>query len=671
MIFMRNGKVGGIMGRPLTIGFFIDRVLANVEERFRYDTAMGMYVDDLANDFAQAVCKGVMQGAEEIGANLVIFPGRYFQPVYIDAKRLNYEYQYDHIFSYATEKNMDVLLVLMGCIGDLQEQEPKMKLVQELRKRGLPVITLSAQMDGYHSVRFNNKAGLRQGIEHLINEHGCQRIGFIGGTPGNEDAEQRFEAYKETLLKNGIDYDDNIVRHGNFNGLCEYQVEEVLDEEPKVDAIVFANDQMAVEGYKVFEKRGLVIGKDIKVLGFDNAACARNLNPKLTTVNADATRIGREAILECAAYAGTGKICDRIVDSHLLIRSSCGCERTEIEQDKELLDTENLEKITEAITRDMLLFEGNDDNSIAQLLENLYRIHINTSYIYLLEENKTYLPGEVWEQPRYLYLKARQSGKQVEVIPPEQQQVPFDNLLDNSFYPESRRCTMLIMPLFLKEEQYGVFVCEVDHAYFNCIPSVVYQLSVAVKIIGMLRQQQEIQQQLKDNNVVLDSISKRDELTGIYNRRGFLKEAQAFLQSKENIGKRAIAVYADLDLLKVINDRFGHDEGDFAIRSMAQVLSNLFLSEGVVGRFGGDEFVAVVIPGEEHNWEYYSNMLEILLDELNASSGKPYNVSICMGLAEFTCVEEVSLQEVLAAADSALYKEKIHKVKHVIKRPVD
>lgn len=655
------------MRKRLTIGFFIDRVLENVTERFRYDNAMGMYVDDLANDFAQAVCKGVMEGAEDIGTNLVIFPGRYFQPVYIDAKRLNYEYQYDHIFSYATEKNLDILLVLMGCTGVLDQQSPKMKLVSELKKRGLPVITLSAQLDGYNSVRFNNKTGLRQGIEHLIQQHHCRRIGFVGGTPGNEDAILRFEAYRETLEKNGIAYDESIVRHGNFTEFCEPLVEEILDVEPKVDALVFANDQMAVGGYKVFKRRGIRIGKDISVIGFDNAACAQDMEPELTTVNADAEMIGYEAILECAAFARTGKVCDRIVDSHLLIRNSCGCTVCRQEEEQKDFGTENLEKITEAITRDMLLFEGYDDGSMAHLLDNLHRIHIKASYLYLLGENKTFQCGERWQPPRCLYLKARQMEQKVEVIPADKQRVTFSKILHNSFYPQDRRYTMLIMPLFLKEEQYGLFICEVNHAYFNCIPSVVYQLSIAVKMMGMLRQQDEIQQELKENNVVLDSISKRDELTGIYNRRGFLKEAELLLKAKNHKGKPAMAVYADLDLLKVINDRYGHDEGDFAIRSMAQVLSRVFIKDGVVGRFGGDEFVAIVILKGNHTWEYYKSKVDAMLEELNAASDKPYNISMCMGIAEFTCMEKVSVQEVLAAADSALYKEKLHKIKNVIK----
>lgn len=652
----------------LTVGFFVDRVLEDETERFRYDEKIGFYVNNLSNDFAQAVCKGVMDGAVQKDVNLLLFPGRYFQPVFIDSKWLDYEYQYDHIFSFATEKNIDVLLVLMGCTGDLTRQQAKMKLVDKLRKKGLPVITLAARIDGCNSVCVDNEHGFRQGIEHLINDHGCRRLAYIGGTVGNEDAAARFEVYKLELADHGIDYDESIVRHGNFTEFCEPLVEEVLDSPEPPDAVIFANDQMALGGYNVFRRRGMVPGRDICVLGFDDAECARDLSPGLTTVRVRAEQIGQEAIDECISYQKTGQVTDRVIGSELLIRGSCGCEYQEEKKPRihEDRDDALLNDLTQAVTRDMLLFEGHDDVSITQMLANLNRLHIKRSYVYLYGGSHTYNSDQTWMPPRFMYLKARQIGTDVMVVPENQQKIPFYQLFDNALLPRDRH-SLIIMPLFLKEEQFGLFLCEVDHEYVNYLPAVSYQLSIAMKFLLMFQEQDSVQKKLQENNVVLDSISKRDELTRIYNRRGFLNAADKFMKSPVHQGRQAIAVYADLDLLKVINDRFGHDEGDFAIKTVASMLRMVFASDSIVGRFGGDEFVVLFALPEGKNWDDYQTAMEQRLQVFNQSSGKPYNVSLCMGAADFVCSSKVSISEVLAAADSALYKEKLHKIKNVIK----
>ena len=98
------------MEKRLRVGYFIDRVIEDSNERIKYTDDMGYYIDGLANDFAQGVLSGVLEGARDYDVDLFVFPGRYFQPVYVDVKRLNYEYQYDHIFQYANENNIDILL---------------------------------------------------------------------------------------------------------------------------------------------------------------------------------------------------------------------------------------------------------------------------------------------------------------------------------------------------------------------------------------------------------------------------------------------------------------------------------------------------------------------------------------------------------------------------------
>ena len=93
---------------------------------------IGLMISHLEDDFASAVCRGAIVGAKEIDANLIIFPGRYIDAVYVDKKRTEYEYQYNTLFSYAFPEDIDVLLILIGTIGSGMSYEKKQAFLRAM-----------------------------------------------------------------------------------------------------------------------------------------------------------------------------------------------------------------------------------------------------------------------------------------------------------------------------------------------------------------------------------------------------------------------------------------------------------------------------------------------------------------------------------------------------------
>lgn len=284
---------------------------------------IGLMISHLEDDFASAVCRGAIVGAKETDANLIIFPGRYIDAVYVDKKRTEYEYQYNTLFSYAFPDDIDVLLVLVGTIGSGMSYEKKQAFLKEMGD--IPIITIASEVEGYPSVCFDNKSGLIDCIEHLITDHGCKRIGFVSGPKTNGDAIERLEAYTDTLKKHGIPVDENRIVYGRFSIYSQAVVSELLDRCPDLEAIVFANDAMAEGAYEVFEQRGIEAGRDILVTGFDDSPVAVNLVPPLTTVRADAAELGYDAVMECTELRRSGKLSSRLVRSSMVKRKSCGC----------------------------------------------------------------------------------------------------------------------------------------------------------------------------------------------------------------------------------------------------------------------------------------------------------------------------------------------------------
>lgn len=146
---------------------------------------------------------------------------------------------------------------------------------------------------------------------------------------------------------------------------------------------------------------------------------------------------------------------------------------------------------------------------------------------------------------------------------------------------------------------------------------------------------------------------------------------KAMLQRKENQGMKAIAMYVDMDNLKIVNDKFGHGEGDFSLRFIANVLKESMRQQDIVARMGGDEFAVFAIVGQQENIEEeIRSRIQNLTKEKNAVSGKEYYVNMSIGFCEFICDEKVNISEILDEADKNLYFEKQHKIKRVFKNKV-
>ena len=158
-----------------------------------------------------------------------------------------------------------------------------------------------------------------------------------------------------------------------------------------------------------------------------------------------------------------------------------------------------------------------------------------------------------------------------------------------------------------------------------------------------------------------------DELTGIYNRRGFYEFANNLLKAPENEGKRAALIFGDLDNLKKINDTFGHDEGDYAIKTAASFMKSCFRQTDVVARIGGDEFAAFAVCEDRNIIASIPRRIKNMAALNNIRSTKPYNVTISVGLFELICSSDKDVQSYMDKADTALYADKKNKNQSIMK----
>jgi diguanylate cyclase (GGDEF)-like protein len=157
----------------------------------------------------------------------------------------------------------------------------------------------------------------------------------------------------------------------------------------------------------------------------------------------------------------------------------------------------------------------------------------------------------------------------------------------------------------------------------------------------------------------LRAMSLTDDLTGLYNRRGFLMLAEQQFRIAKRAQRAMLLLFADVDGLKKINDTWGHSEGDRALIEAASLLKNTFREADIVARLSGDEFVAM--PLETGAPEAVTARLQTNLAILNAEQDRRYALSLSIGVAAFDPEHPCAPEELLAQADAAMYEQKQRK----------
>ncbi|MCM1525077.1 MAG: GGDEF domain-containing protein [Ruminococcus sp.] len=757
---------------------------------------IGLMIHHLDNDYSKSLLKGAVNAAKDLDVNIAVFPGRSLNCRLEDSKFTAFEYQNNVIYSYASSKSLDALIVSAGTVGSFVTKEQFKEFLDGYK--GLPLLTMENKVGGYPCVRLSGE-GIKELVNHLVTVHGKKNIAFVSGPKGNADADERLGCYISALEENGLEYDPQMVAYGRFSEYCVDLVGELIDRnEGKIDAICFANDMMCKGGYKAIENRGLRIGEDIAVTGYDDSEVAISLKPLLTTVRADASKLGYKAVSEAVRLARGETVTDTNLSSTPVFRFSCGCAKrqkisvtaaADINADKSVEDAVSLilsehipgyhdnvrkfeciqrlrdftahilrfaegedenkddffvksyfagildndlweviapedllrliksvrdtaeqicrgedsierkmtviaiiNRCTEAaseriislhyskledvsfthflignITKDMTIYGSDEEKCYFSIVNNLYRAHILSSFIYTYDKPILHSSTSLWELPETVYLKACHDGDKLTAVTGEARKMPSSDIINNSFTPSDRRRTMIVAPLFMNEDQYGVIVCEMENEYFPYIYSITPQICTAIKLTNLVAQLESSLDEAQNKNSMLNRMSMCDELTGIYNRRGFYVYANHILKAAENEGRHGVLIFGDLDNLKVINDTFGHDDGDYAIVSAAGFIKSSLRNSDVVGRIGGDEFAAFAICDDREIMLKLPERIKNIAAQHNQTSGKPYNVTVSVGIYELICSPDHNIQQFMDKADAALYEDKKKKNRNVLK----
>ncbi len=290
---------------------------------------VGVLIGNANSSYTMDLMQGIYHAAEELGANLLFYLGihseNYYHSYFGAEDRDNFDYQYNIVYDYTLFGKVDALIISYGTIVQFLEDNNTNAFLG--RFRGIPYVILEehAGHKAGISIIADNYHGMYEVVEHLVRDHGCRRITYLAGPHSNTDARERREAVYDVMKKYGIPFDESHVEYGDYSECVEPQIARLFGRIPDMDAMICANDIMADAVYKECAKRGLVVGRDIAVTGYDDCDVAESMNPPLTTVLQNVYDMGHMALESALQLILDGKARTIVMPAQVKYRSSCGC----------------------------------------------------------------------------------------------------------------------------------------------------------------------------------------------------------------------------------------------------------------------------------------------------------------------------------------------------------
>ena len=306
---------------------------------------VAFFFDNPFDYFEDEIWKGVSESAESLDVDLLCFVGGNIGPEARTRARL--------VYDLATPDCVDGLIVVSGSIA-LCATAREVVSAFLARYAPLPIVTLCSKEPGLPAILSQNASGIDQVIDHLVLEHGRRRIAFIGGPVGHQEAEARLASYHAALSRHGLPDEPALVCHGTFrrdSGARAIQV--LLDERhASFDAVVAANDFMAVGAVRALSERGRAVPMDVSVVGFDDVREALECAPPLTTVRQPFRQIGQEGVRRLLAIIRGESVPETTsLPTEMVIRGSCGCSLSDRRATAVTVAPEGLLQATELANR--------------------------------------------------------------------------------------------------------------------------------------------------------------------------------------------------------------------------------------------------------------------------------------------------------------------------------
>ena len=555
-----------------------------------------------------------------------------------------------HVFDFIQYDVVDAVIVMDEKIKSRTVTE---KIIADASKGNVPVIVVDGHYEGTVSIAYDYAAGFEQIVRHVIEDHKVKKPHYMAGFEGNKFSEERKQVFIKVLSDNGIDFDDSMVSYGEFWATpARKATQKLIDEKRVPEAIICANDIMAINVCEVLKDGGYNVPGDVIVTGFDGYDEALMSEPSITTASCKTQGLADtvfKAVTECIE----GKNKQEYPVLPVMIKNeSCGCERNtsyDINIRKHFNnsfyrfqdDLRAYQEIAVAMqsskTREEMmvcLHSYFTRNMCCIVNSDCFKNDIN----YFMEEKHGNKYRVLYDSLKY---SAYPDWFDLKEIVPE-----YDERIASG-YP------LIFNALDFMGKHFG-YTCYMFENYDIIDYSKTSSLTNTVNsgLGGYV-----IMQYQKFLIGKIEETYKTDALTGLYNRLAAQTTFEAVKNDPANHGQKLTVIMSDLDGLKKINDTLGHSAGDKAIAAVADALKGTCPEGSMCVRFGGDEMLAFIIG--ECDPDAILKEIKEKLKEKTKELG--IRISASCGYFVTDMDHETDIDSVIRRADEEMYLNKSKK----------
>ncbi len=565
-----------------------------------------------------------------------------------------------------------------GIIMDLNNiRYPRVRdyVISSARATGKPVISIANDIEDFYYVGIDNYASMREVIAHLHEVHGCKKFWFVMGPVDNYENQRRVAALKEYMDEHTLVWDEQDFYYESYAYRCGVNGFEQMKKthEGLPDAVICANDNIAVGVLEAAAKYGYHVPEDFRVTGFDNFDKASYYSPHITTVGHIREEVGYlSADILIRLWAGEEVPRFNYTGHECIFWESCGCASNLVVQQEQHskeqimygIETEEFEEQVLSLEYELLRCKTVEEMSQwipkcipAMRCDAMYLIidkHIND-----FREISDYYDRHLIEDGEFC----------IEGYP-ETMQVEF--AYENGAVAEERKQKIsgifplfdasegggdfLFLPLHFRERTVGYFV--IRNAIYLMEKQYLFQI---INVLTSAMENLHKKEKLSYMNQVLADLYIKDAMTGMYNRLGYQKLACRLFEQKRQKKEDMSIMFIDMDRLKYINDEFGHIHGDWAIKTTAgAILKNI--PEGAIAvRTGGDEFLVLMDRTGDEEIAAIVDCIRTDIRERSAVMKLPVTLTISVGCIHTDMTQKRELDDYVREADEIMYREKTAK----------
>ena len=521
---------------------------------------------------------------------------------------------------------------------------------------GKPLVSIDVPQDHAVTIRFDDRVSMESLTEHLITAHGARKFAFICGPLDSTVSAERLAACRSALSRHGLTLDDDMVFEGHWNRAGGHSAAEKLlqQSDPLPDAIMCANDDMALSVIDCLEEHGIRVPKDISVTGFD--ALQEGVMRGLTTIRRPIDQCAKTAIEILNAWIDGQEPKEKniLLSTVTIWGSSCGCGQSlEHMNEKLRMLVSDKWRMEASLTR-ISMFSGimagvSDEAEAHEKIRDYIRtLGIREFYLCvdpaICRDISSASDASYPEKMLLLYGVGGDKEYDVEII-------STADLTPGIRKDRQDAVCLVFCPLYYRDRSLGYIAMNLNDTPSLALYPMLMLLNGALMSLYM-------QTNVRRSAATIERMAIQDILTGMLNRRGYMEKAPALLNQARREGLVFALLSADMNGMKRINDQYGHLKGDEAICRMGRVLRCLHVFGMTPVHISGDEFLAYGVIDDAKEAE---EMVKAVNDELRRMNREdPWICDLSAGIGAYAAVPgpEDTIDAFMTFADHAMYEDK-------------